>query len=129
MAKLPNLPPAGVVRGVLHWYAGDVFDLSLTLFLRREDGLAYTPRETDRLRLEIFDCRGDLVLTREFSGEALLAGQSAYTVTLPVGTPGGWTPAVGRYRYRLQVLTDRDGAWYTAAVADNEICVEGDACR
>ncbi len=131
--QVPHLHPTPRIdRGVLHWYAGDVFDLSLTLFLRREDGTRYPTRDTDRLRLEVFDATGQQVLCRAFAGTALLPGDSAYTVTLPVGYgDDAWSPPVGRYTYRLQLLSPQDAgeADYIAAVADNQICVEGDVCR
>lgn len=71
MAKLPAARPSPrVAGGVLRWYAGDTFCLTLRLELQDQDGEAVTVGTDDSVTVRFYDAQHVPVHTFSFTGAA-----------------------------------------------------------
>lgn len=106
-----------VENGVLYWYAGDTFCLSLALHLRDQDGLPVDLQEGDSLELEIRDIHRDPVTRFQFPYEAISGG--AVEVSIDAARSALFVP--GHYMYDV-TLTHGDRV---TLAKNNRITVEG----
>ena len=67
MTKLPGAKPSPrIAGGVLRWYAGDTFSVTLALELRDQDGDPVTVGASDSLTVSFFDASHAPVHTFQF---------------------------------------------------------------
>ena len=69
MTKLPGAKPSPrIAGGVLRWYAGDTFSVTLALELRDQDGETVSVGASDSLTVSFFDASHTPVHTFQFDG-------------------------------------------------------------
>ena len=78
MTKLPGAKPSPrIAGGVLRWYAGDTFSVTLALELRDQDGDPVTVGASDSLTVSFFDASHAPVHTFQF--DRVTGGQATLT--------------------------------------------------
>lgn len=78
MTKLPGAKPSPrIAGGVLRWYAGDTFSVTLALELRDQDGDPVTVGASDSLTVSFFDASHAPVHTFQF--DRMTGGQATLT--------------------------------------------------
>ena len=90
MAKLPAAKPSPrSAGGVLRWYAGDTFSVTLALELRDQDGEAVAVGASDSLTVRFFDEAHTPVHTFQFDsvtdGQAKLTFDDTVSAKFPKG--------------------------------------------
>ena len=90
MTKLPAAKPSPrIAGGVLRWYAGDTFSVTLALELRDQDGEAVAVGATDSLTVRFFDEAHVPVHTFQFDsvtgGQATLVFDDTVSAKFPKG--------------------------------------------
>ena len=69
MIRLPAAKPSPRIEsGVMRWYAGDTFSVTLVPELRDQDGEAVTIGASDSLTVRFFDASHEPVHTFQFDG-------------------------------------------------------------
>ena len=119
MTKLPAAKPSPrIAGGVLRWYAGDTFSVTLALELRDQDGEAVAVGASDSLTVRFFDEAHAPVHTFQFDsvtdGQAKLTFDDTVSAKFPKGayfyamnstsTNGGIRTAI---KQRLRGITVR----------------------
>ena len=90
MTKLPGAKPSPrIAGGVLRWYAGDTFSVTLALELRDQDGDPVTVGASDSLTVSFFDASHAPVHTFQFDrvtgGQATLTFDDTVSAKFPKG--------------------------------------------
>ena len=79
MTKLPGAKPSPrIAGGVLRWYAGDTFSVTLALELRDQDGETVAVGASDSLTVRFFDASHAPVHTFQF--DCVTGGQATLTI-------------------------------------------------
>ena len=90
MTKLPGAKPSPrIAGGVLRWYAGDTFSVTLALELRDQDGETVSVGASDSLTVSFFDASHTPVHTFQFDrvtgGQATLTFDDTVSAKFPRG--------------------------------------------
>jgi hypothetical protein len=90
MTKLPGAKPSPrIAGGVLRWYAGDTFSVTLALELRDQDGETVSAGASDSLTVSFFDASHTPVHTFQFDrvtgGQATLTFDDTVSAKFPRG--------------------------------------------
>ena len=111
MTKLPAAKPSPrIAGGVLRWYAGDTFSVTLALELRDQDGEAVAVGASDSLTVRFFDEAHAPVHTFQFDsvtdGQAKLTFDDTVSAKFPKGA----------YFYAMNSTSTNGGGWKECAM-------------
>ena len=86
MTKLPGAKPSPrIAGGVLRWYAGDTFSVTLALELRDQDGETVSVGASDSLTVSFFDASHTFQFDRVTGGQATLTFDDTVSAKFPRG--------------------------------------------
>ncbi|MBR5948217.1 MAG: hypothetical protein IKZ82_06160 [Clostridia bacterium] len=121
MARLPSAKRSPrIVNGIIYWYQGDTFSLTVRIDLKDQDGEPITiDDQTDDVDIVFRNCREETVKTFSF-GAAAQTTITDNTITMAFDSTVTALFTRGKYRYDVYY----NGEYRTTLADENVVVVE-----